>query len=327
MVLHNPNNWHWVNKDASAWAKAYFEEHLIGLNAKDEETGLFAIVEKVLSVDGDVDVSQRKGKVITLFDVKLRLEYNGKTVSGEDVSGTITIPEVAHDTEIHEYVFEIVNYSDNQEKQPVRELVRSQLTPQIRTKLACFGEALIEQHGKDIQHTEENDPKYKSSLAPVNPSSSSHQPENLGSSATQNHSQISVVNTTEIKDAFEFQTSADELYETFTDTRRVAAFTRSPPEIFEASNGGAFKLFGGNVEGEFITLTPSQRIVQKWRLSSWPKDHYSTMTINFDQGTDTTFLRLGWEGVPIGQEETTRKNFEEYYVKSIKRTFGFGAIL
>ncbi|KAF3908849.1 hypothetical protein ABW20_dc0109545 [Dactylellina cionopaga] len=238
--------------------------------------------------------------------------------------------------------FEIVNYSDNQEKQPVRELVRSQLTPQIRTKLACFGEALIEQHGKDIQHTEENDPKYKSSLAPVNPSSSSHQPENLGSSVTQNHSQISVVNTTEIKDAFEFQTSADELYETFTDTRRVAAFTRSPPEIFKASNGGAFKLFGGNVEGEFITLTPSQSIVQKWRLSSWPKgmffekycvdflktntrqtaDHYSTMTINFDQGTDTTFLRLGWEGVPIGQEETTRKNFEEYYVKSIKRTFG-----
>jgi len=29
-------------------------------------------------MDGDVDVSQRKGKVITLFDVKLKLEYSGK---------------------------------------------------------------------------------------------------------------------------------------------------------------------------------------------------------------------------------------------------------
>jgi activator of HSP90 ATPase len=28
-------------------------------------------------MDGDVDVSQRKGKVITLFDVKLSLEYSG----------------------------------------------------------------------------------------------------------------------------------------------------------------------------------------------------------------------------------------------------------
>jgi activator of HSP90 ATPase len=28
-------------------------------------------------MDGDVDVSQRKGKVITIFDVKLVLEYTG----------------------------------------------------------------------------------------------------------------------------------------------------------------------------------------------------------------------------------------------------------
>jgi activator of HSP90 ATPase len=28
-------------------------------------------------MDGDVDVSQRKGKVITIFDVKLQLEYEG----------------------------------------------------------------------------------------------------------------------------------------------------------------------------------------------------------------------------------------------------------
>lgn len=57
-----------------------------------------------MSMDGDVDVSQRKGKVITLFDVKVQLEYEGKTKDDEDVSGTITIPEVAHDTEEDEYV-------------------------------------------------------------------------------------------------------------------------------------------------------------------------------------------------------------------------------
>jgi activator of HSP90 ATPase len=28
-------------------------------------------------MNGDVDVSQRKGKVITLYDVKLSLEYSG----------------------------------------------------------------------------------------------------------------------------------------------------------------------------------------------------------------------------------------------------------
>lgn len=75
MVLHNPNNWHWVNKDASAWAKQWFEENLTKLEAKDGE--VTAKISKVVSMDGDVDVSQRKGKVITIFDVKLTLEYSG----------------------------------------------------------------------------------------------------------------------------------------------------------------------------------------------------------------------------------------------------------
>ena len=43
----------------------------------------------------------------------------------------------------------------------------------------------------------------------------------------------------------------------------------------------------------------------------------------FDQGYDTTVLRYTWEGVPIGQEDVAKKNFNEYYVKSIKTTFGY----
>lgn len=75
MVLHNPNNWHWVNKDASGWAKEYLQEKVSAITA--EQDGVSAQVEKVLSMNGDVDVSQRKGKVITLYDVKLSLEYSG----------------------------------------------------------------------------------------------------------------------------------------------------------------------------------------------------------------------------------------------------------
>ena len=76
MVLHNPNNWHWVNKDVSPWAREYLEKELIGVKA--EQDGVSAEVSKILSMDGDVDVSQRKGKVITIFDVNLKLEYTGK---------------------------------------------------------------------------------------------------------------------------------------------------------------------------------------------------------------------------------------------------------
>jgi activator of HSP90 ATPase len=83
MALHNPNNWHWVNKDVSEWTRTYLEKDLTTISA--EEGGVSAKISKVVSMDGDVDVSQRKGKVITLFDVKLQLEYGGGCVNHVNV--------------------------------------------------------------------------------------------------------------------------------------------------------------------------------------------------------------------------------------------------
>ena len=78
MVLHNPNNWHWVNKDVSSWARQWFEDNLLKIEAKNGDVE--AKISKIQSMDGDVDVSQRKGKVITIFDVKLVVEYTGNQV-------------------------------------------------------------------------------------------------------------------------------------------------------------------------------------------------------------------------------------------------------
>lgn len=79
MVLHNPNNWHWVNKDAGPWAKDYLESQAIGISAEENE--ISAKVTKLTSMDGDVEVSQRKGKVISIFDVALTFDYEGRTAS------------------------------------------------------------------------------------------------------------------------------------------------------------------------------------------------------------------------------------------------------
>lgn len=75
MALHNPNNWHWVNKDVRGWTRDYLDRTLTPISA--EENGVSAKIAKIVNMDGDVDVSQRKGKVITLYDVQLNLEYEG----------------------------------------------------------------------------------------------------------------------------------------------------------------------------------------------------------------------------------------------------------
>ncbi|KAE8451607.1 hypothetical protein EG329_003680 [Mollisiaceae sp. DMI_Dod_QoI] len=326
MVLHNPNNWHWVNKDVSSWTKQYLEDSIKDIEA--EENGVTAKVDKLISMDGDVDVSQRKGKVITIFDVKLVIEYSGTTKDEEDVSGTITVPEVAHDTEENEYVFDIDIYSDASSKAPVKDLVRSKIVPQLRKEFAKLGPALIAEHGKDIQHAPGSNPSSGFSTPKLHQPSSAPTPPTTQSTHTSKGD--SLVNTTTVTDSQEFRAPASELYKTFTDPQRIAAFTRAAPKLFEgAKKGGKFELFGGNVSGEYLELVEPTQIVQSWRLDQWPKGHYSRLEINFDQNDidSVTVMRTNWSGVPVGQEEVTKRNWGEYYVRSIKTTFGFGTVL
>jgi activator of HSP90 ATPase len=133
------------------------------------------------------------------------------------------------------------------------------------------------------------------------------------------------VNTTTVTNTEEFRAPASEVYKTFTDPQRITAFTRAAPKLWEgAKKGGKFELFGGNVSGEYLELEEPTKIVQSWRLEQWPKDHYSRLEICLDQNDvdNVTVMRVTWTGVPVGQEDVTKRNWGEYYVRSIKQTFG-----
>jgi len=205
----------------------------------------------------------------------------------------------------------------------VKDLVRSKIVPQLRSAFVKLPPAIIAEHGKDIQHAPGSNPSSGFSTPKL------HQPTGAPTSkATATSTQTnsgSIVNTTTVTDNEEFRTTAAELYQTFTDPQRLAAFTRAPPKVFEgAKKGGKFELFGGNVSGEFLDLVEPTKIVQSWRLNQWPAGHHSTLKIEFDQNDvdSVTVMRVEWTGVPVGQEEVTKRNWLEYYVRSIKTTFG-----
>ncbi len=199
--------------------------------------------------------------------------------------------------------------------------MKSKIIPQLRTHFQKLAPALIAEHGKDIQHAAGSNPSSGFSTPKLHPQASTPKP--AQSSAPTSTS--GVVNTVTVTDNEEFRTTAEEMYQTFVDPQRLAAFTRSPPKVFEgAEKGGKFELFGGNVSGEYLELESPKKIVQSWRLSQWPAGHYSKLQIEFDQNDvdHVTVMRVTWEGVPVGQEEVTKRNWLEYYVKSIKTTFG-----
>jgi activator of HSP90 ATPase len=219
-------------------------------------------------------------------------------------------------------------YSDSSSKQPVKDLVRTKIVPQLRQHLRKLGPALIKEHGKDIQHGSGS----SASLHPTTTATSSSAAQanakpavSASNTSTSAGANGATINTTSVNSTEEFRTTASELYTTFTSPERLAAFTRTPPNVFEGAHvGGKFELFGGNVSGEFVELEEPTKIVQKWRLGQWPTGHYSRLEIRFDQNERdaVTMMRVVWDGVPVGQEEVTRRNWGEYYVRSIKTTFG-----
>jgi len=115
------------------------------------------------------------------------------------------------------------------------------------------------------------------------------------------------------------------VYETLLDPGRVAIWTRSRPDIFRHI-GSVFSLFDGNVTGTIVELVQNEKIVQTWRLKSWPEGHFSTVTIKFEQASDCTRVRITQEGVPIGEVDAVRNNWQSYYWNPIKSVFGYGSI-
>ncbi|KAF9360106.1 hypothetical protein BGX26_010543 [Mortierella sp. AD094] len=311
--MKNVNNWHWVDKNCINWAKSYFETELKDISA--EANGSSVKTLAVTSVTGDADVNQRKGKIITIFDVAITLTFEGTTADGTAVTGKIDIPEVAHDTDIDDYVFDVVIDSDSSAKQPVRDLIRKNLAPILRKKLAAFAVDLIKVHGKDVQV----DSDFSKPSTPVSASSGRSTPAPSAAKTTT----FGAVNTTTLEESIEMQASAHDIYDVLLNQAKVAAWTRSNSSTIEAKVGAKFSFFGGNVSGEIKELVEDKKIVQSWRLGSWPAGHFSTVTMDISQGSNSTTIKFKQEGVPVGEQEITRQNWTHYYWAEIKRTFGY----
>ncbi|KAI8064217.1 activator of Hsp90 ATPase [Gongronella butleri] len=314
-----------VNKNCLPWSQKYFTETLEGLKAENQ--GDIVEISKMVETDGDVELCQRKGKLITIFDVRIQLAWKGTAKDGTEATGKINIPEVAHDTDEDDYVFDVSIDNDKPEKQVLRDLVKKKLVPILRTKLAAFSGDMIKNHSSDVYIEggakttgQSGVTKERSNVTHINKSST-----NTAAPADAAVPSAKKVNSTTLDEVVDFQTSAHELYETLLDPQRVMAWTRGPAKISRDIDS-PYEMFNGNVSGKILELVPDKKIVQSWRLGNWPAGHYSTVTFEFDQGSDGTQLRVKQTGVPLGEEDTTRNNWNGYYWRAIKQTFGFGAV-
>jgi activator of HSP90 ATPase len=93
-------NYHWKTKNAGPWTKEYFTSKLVG-TSHDLTSPLAGKVEveSLATFEGDVELGNRKGKLITIYDCQITLNWLGTLESGTEAKGTIFFPEVSHEVE------------------------------------------------------------------------------------------------------------------------------------------------------------------------------------------------------------------------------------
>ncbi|TFK63350.1 hypothetical protein BDN72DRAFT_775985 [Pluteus cervinus] len=311
-------NWHWKNKNVTKWGQEWFERELVTISVTGDKEGESVSITEVQDVEGDIELGQRKSKLITIYDCKLKLRWQGTTSDGTEVSGSLTIPEVSHEVTVDKLSDYTYNWSLSTASSPevtaIFKLARTRLPALLEAKFAEFPNALVDTHGKDL--TVSTDPSRSGTPAPAHgatPAAPAAAPRVAAAAPPPPKKAEKPLNTIVVKVEATFQASGPDLYQLLTDETRIPSWTRAPA-MSRALPGTEYALFGGGVRGQYVSLTPYTEIVQTWALSgpTWPSGHFATMTTTVDQGTDSTKITFTLSDAPVGMHDELKRNIEGY---------------
>jgi len=123
-----------------------------------------------------------------------------------------------------------------------------------------------------------------------------------------------------IHQEIEFTASPQQLYEALLDSKQFTEFSGRAAEI-NREVGGAFSLFKGHIIGRNVELVPNERIVQAWRIMTWPEGTYSIARFELKPQGSGTHLVLDHIGFPEGLHHHLTAGWEENYWSLLKKYF------
>ncbi|KAF7264947.1 hypothetical protein GWI33_021894 [Rhynchophorus ferrugineus] len=303
----NVNNWHWTEKNASPWSQERIKELFNDIPVKNDEAQLF--IKGVEKCEGEACANNRKGKLIFFYEWDITLKWNGKLNggSGLDHKGTIKVPNLSEENEMSDLDIQISLTDPDDEGQKLKQIMYKQGREVVREQLSKYVASLKQEFSKGMILPKKDEVK-ADIVAEVKKS--------VGLK----------IDTTTLNQILRFQCTAEEFYNAMTRIEMVTAFTRGHVKL-DPVKGGKFELFGGNISGKFEELVPNKKIVKLWRYKQWPEGHHSTVTLTIDQKSDHTEVVLHQAGVPTGEADVTKMNWDRYYWDAVKQAFGFGAFL
>ncbi|WWC89442.1 uncharacterized protein L201_004366 [Kwoniella dendrophila CBS 6074] len=318
--------YHWRNKNCAPFAHDWVKKVLPGL--KVEQGDSYAEITEVTSVSGDCDLGQRKGKLLTIYDLEVEAKWAGKAKDGSEVNGTLKVPEVSHEAidGLSDYVYEWRETStSSSSSSELLSIIKSKFPSILSAKFNTFRAELLSAYGNP---SAEDSPAASGTSTPQ-PSGSGYSPappaksvegSEKKSEESKKEKEKDIGKTVTVEAKADLQASADDLWGLLTDENKVPMWSRSAAKI-NLTPDAPYELFGGNVRGKIISVDKPKKLVQTWqvRSPSWPSEHYGTMTLTLDQGSSSTSATFTLDGVPAGNEAEVEKALDAFYIRGLKQ--------
>lgn len=326
----NVNNWHWTEKNADQWSKKKLTDLFTNL-AVCEGT----VIESLDKCEGEARANNRKAKLIFFYEWELEMKWSH---AEKDIKGTITIPNLSEEhTDMKDVDISVsITSNNNDDARAIKEMLRVGKGAQmIREQLEKYVHALKSEYsqGLILPQQQQQQAAQAPSAAPVKPKSATSTTSSSKGAANDpalKNLNIGVsIPVSEITIEEVFKCTGQELYNAITQKDMLQVFTNGPVkmEASEAKAGEHFELLDGNIQGSYLEVCPFSKVVQKWRLKSWPAGHFSHVEIEIKQTKDDTRVNVKQKNVPTKELESTKMGWSRYYWESIRRSFGFGNAL
>ncbi|HKC14244.1 MAG TPA: SRPBCC family protein [Vicinamibacteria bacterium] len=118
----------------------------------------------------------------------------------------------------------------------------------------------------------------------------------------------------------DLKASPQRVYEALLDAKQFSTFSGLPAEI-RREPGGDFSCFGGHIVGRNVELVANQRIVQAWRVVSWPEGAYSIVKFELKAQGSGTRVILDHRGFPDGLKDHLAQGWKEHYWDTLTKYF------
>lgn len=323
-----------TEKNATGWSKDKLKSLFEGLILEDEKC--HCVIKELTKIEGEASANNRKAKLFFFYEWELTASWKGwmksGDASGKTYKGTIGIPNLSEEHEPQDVDISVMTSDSALNAETLKEFIRTKGVDKIRQQLGQYISGLRKEFTQGMILPAKDSASDLTKLDSEKSSKPLPEMENMKISPASAASSKEVprpaagvkIPCKTLTATEEFKCSVNELYRALTDREMVRAFTHNLAQ-FDAQKGGKFSLFGGNVSGEFTELVPDRRIEMRWRFKTWPDGHYSNVTLELEQKPDGTELRLKQTEIPANNFDQTQEGWQNYYWKSIKQTFGFGA--